>query len=171
MEKKQTCLVTERLVLKPFSEDHRQQMLDLLFDKRIKETYMLPDFETREQAAPLFERLMAFSNSDDHFLYGVFFGAAVVGFINDCEKTDSVMELGYVIAPEHQNKGYATEAVRACIQELFRMGYQQVKAGYFAGNTPSCRVMEKCGMRKLDFEEDIEYKGVLRHCFYYAIDR
>ena len=170
MEKKKSRLVTERLVLKAFCESDRQQMLDILCDKSIKKTYMIPDFGNKEQAGPLFEKLMAFSKSDNHFQYGIYLNDTVIGFVNDCEIKDSTIELGYVIAPEYQGKGFATEAVRTCIDELFRMGFQHIKAGFFEGNIASRRVMEKCGMHKLPFEEDIEYKGNLHHCLYFGID-
>lgn len=171
MEKKNAQLTTKRLILKAFSECHRAAMLDIFCNEAIKKTYMLPDFESKEQANPLFDKFVALSNGNERFLYGVFLGNTPIGFINECEKQDAMMELGYVIAPEHQGKGFATEAVQACIHELFRMGYEHVRAGYFEGNTASRRVMEKCGMQKLPLEEDIEYKGVLRHCFYFGIDK
>lgn len=171
MEKKREKLQTQRLVLKPFEECDRQPMVEILFDKEIKKTYMLPDFTERKQAEPLFERLMASSKSDERFLYGIYFEGAPVGFVNDCEIKDDAIEIGYVIIPAHQGKGFATEAVKACIEELFRMGFAHIRAGFFEGNTASRRVMEKCGMHRIELEEDIEYKGVLHHCFYYEIDK
>lgn len=64
----------------------------------------------------------------------------------------------------------ATEAVSACIDELFRIGLQKVTAGFFEENNASRRVMEKCGMHKLKKEDDIEYGGILHHCLYYGIE-
>ena len=171
MEKKREKLQTQQLVLKPFEECDRQPMVEILFDKEIKKTYMLPDFTERKQAEPLFERLMASSKSDERFLYGIYFEGAPVGFVNDCEIKDDAIEIGYVITPAHQGKGFATEAVKACIEELFRMGFAHIRAGFFEGNVASCRVMEKCGMHRIELEEDIEYKGVLHHCLYYEIHK
>ena len=91
--------------------------------------------------------------------------------MNDCEIKDDAIEIGYVITPAHQGKGFATEAVEACIEELFRMGFAHIRAGFFECNVASCRVMEKCGMHRIELEEDIEYKGVLHHCFYYEIHK
>ena len=86
-------------------------------------------------------------------------------------KADCNPEIGYGILEEYRGQGFATEAVKACIEELFRMGFAHIRAGFFEGNTASCRVMEKCGMHRIELEEDIEYKGVLHHCFYYEIDK
>ena len=170
MNKKQEQLQTQRLTLKALDECDRQAMVEILCDNEIKKTYMLPDFESPKQAEALFEKIMRFSRSDDHFEYGIYLGQVLIGFLNECEITDTSIELGYVIAPAYQGKGFATEALGACIEELFRMGFRQVKTGYFQENIASRRVMEKCGMHKLGFEEDIEYRGVLHHCLYYAIE-
>ena len=146
-------------------------MLEILYNEDIKKTYMIPDFDCPEQAEALFQKMMALSRSEERFEYGIYLDHTLIGFVNDCEIKGGTIELGNVIAPGYQGKGFATEAVKACIDELFAMGFQQVKAGFFEENIASCRVMQKCGMVKMDFEEDIEYKGLLRHCLYYAIEK
>lgn len=171
VKKKQERLQTERLLLKAFEERDRQQMVSILLDVQIKKTYMIPDFDDPKQAEKLFDKLKDFSHSEDHFEYGIYFQDTLIGFVNDCMIRDSMIEIGYVIVPKYQGKGFATEAVQICIAELFRMGFTHVRAGFFEKNIASCRVMQKCGMHKLDFEEDIQYKGVVHHCLYYGIDR
>ena len=171
MEKKKEQLQTERLTLKAYDECDRQQMVDLFFNEEIKKTYMIPDFDDKKQAEALFERMRDFSRSDQHFVYGVYFDEILIGFVNDCVMNDSMIEIGYVIIPAYQGQGFATEAVKACIEELFRMGFTHVRAGFFEENIASCRVMQKCDMHKIDLEEDIDYKGMLHHCLYYEIDK
>lgn len=171
MEKKKDRLQTERLILKAYDECDRQQMVDILFNEDIKKTYMIPDFDDKKQAEELFEKLMNFSRSDNHFEYGVYFNNTLIGFVNDCEIKGSMIEIGYVITPEYQGRGFATETLQICIDELFRMGFEHIKAGFFEENIASCRVMQKCGMHKIDLEDDIEYKGILHHCLYYGIDK
>ena len=171
MKKKRDILCSQRLILKAFDECDRQPLVDIFMNEEVKKTYMIPDFEDRNQAGKLFDKLMDFSRAENHFVYGIYFDHIPIGFINDCEIKDATMELGYVIAPAYQGNGFATEAVGVCIEELFRVGYERVMAGFFQGNIASCRVMQKCGMKKLDYEDDLEYKGVLRHCIYYGIDK
>ena len=171
MEKKKDRLQTERLILKAYDECDRQQMVDILFNEDIKKTYMIPDFANKKQAEELFEKLMNFSRSDNHFEYGIYFNNTLIGFVNDCEIKDSMIEIGYVITPEYQGRGFATETLQICIDELFRIGFEHIKAGFFEENIASCRVMQKCGMHKIDLEDDIEYKGILHHCLYYGIDK
>ncbi|HSJ21516.1 MAG TPA: GNAT family N-acetyltransferase [Nocardioidaceae bacterium] len=58
-------------------------------------------------------------------------------------------ELGWCIAPEHQGRGYAAEAVEALLRICFEdLGLRRVTAHSFADNEASWRLMEKVGMRR-----------------------
>jgi RimJ/RimL family protein N-acetyltransferase len=58
-------------------------------------------------------------------------------------------EIGWCIAPEHQGRGYATEAVEALLRICFEdLGLRRVTAHSFADNEASWRLMEKVGMRR-----------------------
>jgi RimJ/RimL family protein N-acetyltransferase len=62
---------------------------------------------------------------------------------------DVQAEIGWCIAPEHQGRGYATEAVEALLRICFDdLGLRRVTAHSFAANEPSWRLMEKMGMRR-----------------------
>ena len=170
MRQKRERLTTQRLVLKPFEESDKPQMLKLLYDAEVSKTFMIPELENVEQAEKLFGKLAEFSRDEEHFEYGIYLDGLCIGFVNDCGIEDTEIEIGYVILPAYQGKGYASEAVSACISELFDMGYARVTAGHFVENPASRRVMEKCGMHPIDFEEDIPYRGAVHHCLYMAID-
>lgn len=157
--------------LKIITEAEKDIMLDLLTDDSIKQTYMLPDFESRETSIPLFQRLCALSKDKTHFVRGIFTDGKLVGFLNDVEIENGTIELGYVIHPDHWGKGYATAALKVAITQLFDLGYHMVLAGAFAENPASLRVMEKAGMRKISKTDTIEYRGVLHSCVYCQIDR
>ena len=85
----------------------------------------------------LAEKLIDFSREEDttHLEYGICLNGKIIGFINDCGIKDEEIEIGYVIHPDNQGHGYATEAVRAIICELREMGFRKVIAGY---SQPSC---------------------------------
>jgi radical SAM protein (TIGR01212 family) len=72
---------------------------------------------------------------------------------------------------ENFNRGYATEAFQGAISWLFNHGLETVVAGAFEINPASMRVMEKCGMTKRDYTDEIEYRGVTHTCIYYAISK
>ena len=78
---------------------------------------------------------------------------------------------GYVIHPAHQNRGYATQALRAALADLFQLGFDEVSATAFSENTASRRVMEKCGLKQSEKSGSIPYRGVLCGCVLYSISK
>lgn len=169
--RKKALIKTERLTLKPFAVQDVDGLVDLLTNPDITKTFMVPEFECRSQAEALANKLIAFSQAEDttHLEYGIYLDGKIIGFVNDCGIMDDEIEIGYVIHPNHQGRGYATEAVCAVMQELRDMGFRKVSAGYFSVNTVSRRVMEKCGMRQTGVTAEQEYRGKHHICHYYEI--
>ena len=97
----------------------------------------------------------------------------VVGFVNDVEMVNrhagGYIELGYVIHPDCWGRGYATEMLGAVIGVMSGEGFATVRTGAFSENPASMRVMEKCGMQRIELTEEIEYRGQNHHCIYYEI--
>jgi RimJ/RimL family protein N-acetyltransferase len=52
---------------------------------------------------------------------------------------------------------------------VYDLGYARVVCGAFAQNKASQRVMEKAGMERIPFTEEIEYRGNTHLCVYYQI--
>lgn len=159
---------TNRLKIKPFSDADKEAMIAMFTDEKIKQTYMLPDLETEEAKTKLFARFVKLSHAKDHFVRGIYREEMLVGFLNDTEIKNDVIELGYVIAPAFWGNGYMTEALLAVIGHLLQNGYREVITGAFASNLASIRVMEKCGMTKMNTNAVIEYREKLHSCVYYA---
>ena len=164
-------LTTSRLVLRRFLESDRDCMIRILRNEEISKTFMLPVFDDDEAAGKLFDRIYINSQSEAHYERAICLEDQVIGFLNDVEIAEVTIELGYVIHPDYQGRGYATEALSASIQQLFRLGYSAVRAGYFEQNPASGRVMEKSGMHRVSKTEEIEYRGILHKCLYYEIKR
>ena len=165
---KKPCIRTKRLTLRPFVPEDTAQLVALLTHPEVTKTFMVPDFATPEQAVALAERLIAMSRPEDtrHLEYGICLCGRLIGFINDCGIEEDEIEIGYVMHPDEQGHGYATEAVRAVLAELRDMGFRRVTAGYFEGNEASRRVMEKCGMQPIAYTDEEEYRGVRHLCRY-----
>ena len=161
------ALKTERLVLRPIPMTDNIRLGDIFLNDSVKEMYMVPDL-TRQEAQRFGRRIAALSCDPTRYVRGIYQNETLVGLLNDVDISDSSIELGWVVAPAYQNKGYATEAVRAAIDDLFRNGYSQVVAGAFAENAASIRVMEKAGMVLQKKSEYIEYRGQSHRCVYYA---
>jgi RimJ/RimL family protein N-acetyltransferase len=164
-------ITTERLVIKPYSDEDQEDMVLLLMNEKVKESYVIPDFNTRDEAISMFKKIQKLSYSEDHYEFGVYKNNQLIGWVNDVYKDTVKIELGYVIHPDYHNNGYATEVLKAVIEDIFSRGFNEIITGAFETNKPSIRVMEKCGMKRIDQEEDMVYQGKLQHCVYYAIKR
>jgi RimJ/RimL family protein N-acetyltransferase len=58
-------------------------------------------------------------------------------------------ELGWCLSPEHEGRGYATEAVKELMRICFEdLGLRRVKADCFADNEASWQLMERVHMRR-----------------------
>ena len=159
---------TERLEIKNLSDKDREAVIDLLTDDQVKKFYMLPDFSSREEATPLFERLRQLSVGEDRLVAGIFLNDSFIGIMNEVEIRDKRIELGYAILPKFHNRGYCTETLKGVIEYLFNRGFEEVVAGAFEGNKASFRVMVKSGMEKQEYQDEIEYRGKVHLCVYYS---
>lgn len=162
--------VTQRLNIRPFLDSDKDKMLEMLYDESIKKTYMIPDFPDREAAERMFAAFMRLSNADDRYVGAICLDDELIGFMNDTEIVDGCVEMGYVISPEYQNKGYCTEAMKGAIGYLFEKGFSEVICGAFEENIASKRVMQKCGMKLMNRSDVIEYRGKEHRCIYYSIE-
>ena len=86
-------------------------------------------------------------------------GSGIVGDVAVWLDTGQQLSLvGYTIAPEHQGRGYASEAVQAVVDWLFRRKrVHRIAATIDPRNLASARVLERCGF---------EYEGTARSAAY-----
>ena len=77
-------------------------------------------------------------------------GDFVVRTALDVTDEQGVYETGYWVAPNYAGQGMATEATNAAIRYAFgHLGAKAISIGYFDGNEPSRRIVEKLGFQKL----------------------
>lgn len=160
---------TKRLMIKPYREDDCDRMIALLTNEEIKKTYMIPELATRDEAKLMFHKIKTLSESKDHYHAGIYYQNVLIGFVNDVGSENHIVEMGYVIDPDYQKQGFATEAFHAVIVYLLQSGFAEVTAGAFSENIGSFQVMKKCGMKRSDKTDEIEYHGKLNRCCYYSI--
>ncbi len=165
-------LQTDRLTLRPHTAADIPALARLLADRANTETFLVPDFTSEAQAVSLAQKLVEFSQISDteHLQYGIDLQGQLIGFITDCGVEADTIEIGYILDPAYQGHGYTTEAVRAIIDDLRRMGFKKVTAAFFESNTASRRVLEKCGLRPTGSTETLEYRGAVHTCVGYSLD-
>jgi len=77
--------------------------------------------------------------------------------------SDGMVEVAYGIEPEHQRRGYATEAAQALVDFAFASGQVNlVRAHSKTDNNPSQRILARCGFHLLgeviDPEDGLVYR-------------
>lgn len=151
-------LTTPRLSLHTMTEADWPLFLQLQQDPRVMAFVADPCSEETIRAH--FEaRLPAWDKTSHHWLCLVIrekaTGAAlgVTGFLPEWEPFRQA-EMGYMMLPEAQGQGYASEALAAVCEFAFdTCGFHRLKALVVEGNRASRRVLEKCGF---------EWEGTLK---------
>ncbi|HWR16936.1 MAG TPA: GNAT family N-acetyltransferase [Terriglobales bacterium] len=158
-----TCVLeTERLRLRYLRSDDLDSMHAYLGDAKTMLHYPAPF--SRE----FVEEWIA-KNADRYAEYGYgLFGVELKStgeFIGDCGmvwqdlETGPELEVGYHFHRSHWNRGYATEAAKACLDwALANAGVDHVISLIRPENVASARVAEKNGLRKT---RQIMWKGLL----------
>lgn len=142
---------TARLVIRPLDAADLDTFVRYRNDDEVArhQDWTLP--YTHETARGLLDELAAFDGpTNDEWVQlavvdadGTLVGDLAVGL----EQDSAVAMVGYTIAPEHQGKGYATEAVGALVDRLVADGVHRVTATLDPDNLASARVLERCGFR------------------------
>lgn len=156
--------------LKTLSKSDLTDCVAILKNDVVKKTYMLPDFANDEEAVKLFDRLLELSVEDNRYVRGIYLDEKLIGIINDTEIFGAQIEIGWALHPDFHGKGYATQAVKYAVNDLFAKGFKVVVAGAFSENTASMRVMEKAGMHRIEKTEEISYRGENHTCIFYQIE-
>jgi RimJ/RimL family protein N-acetyltransferase len=170
-------LETERLVLRPFTEDDFDALHEMRSDAGVSR-YLYNAPQSPEQTRELLQvKIAAASLSEE----GQWLSAAaglretgeVVGDVGLCwvSAEHRQGELGYVVHPAHQGRGYATEAARPLLAFGFEtLGLHRIVGRLDARNAASVRVLEKLGMRlEAHFAENEWVKGEWTSELVYAV--
>jgi len=170
MLRRKDILETENLILNAIEDSDRNDVFSVFENALVAKTYMVPVFIDDEARDKFFSRLKESSKNSERFVFGIYLNSTFIGLLNDVDVEEETVEVGYCLHPNFWNKGYATEALKVAIKELFRMGYKTVIAAHFIENIASGKVMLKNGMHRIDKEEIIKYQGKEHRCIYYAVD-
>ena len=146
---------TERLLLRPF-EGGDADALYQLYAPAETSRYLYSQPRTRDEIPEILDRVKQMTAIDDEHdalrLAAVLpQSGPVIGDISlwRTSKEHQQGEVGYVLHPDHQGRGYATEAVRRALQIGFEdAGFHRIAARLDARNAASARVLERVGMRR-----------------------
>lgn len=168
---------TERLLLRPFEESDLQALHTMQSDEEVVR-YLYHDVRSLDEVRVSLGRKMGSIS-----IKGEGDGVTAAVILRDTGELVADVslwlvsegheqgELGFVVHPAHQRKGYATEASRRMLEFAFMtMRLHRVIGRLEARNVASARVMEKLGMRReAHFIENEWVKGEWQSEFVYAL--
>jgi RimJ/RimL family protein N-acetyltransferase len=170
-------LQTPRLLLRPFNRGdvdavfayrRRADVAEYLFDQPMSHDEVTEAVRGRiGQIAFMNEGdkiLLALERKDD----GVLIGEVSLIWRSAADRQG---EIGYILNPDHQGHGYATEAAKALLQFGFEGAeLHRIYARCDARNAASWHVMERLGMRReAHFRDHAQFKGAWDEEMIYAI--
>jgi RimJ/RimL family protein N-acetyltransferase len=148
-------LTTERLVLRPFTEDDVEALAPLQAEESFW-WYPLRRGMTTEETAAFLSRVIARYDEDGFGLEAVieresgdligWAGLAVPHFLPEVLPS---VEVGWRLAPSARGRGFATEAGAAAVRYGFTDGgLSRIVSIYEPENVPSGKVMERLGFTR-----------------------
>lgn len=172
-------LHTERLRLAPLTARHAEEMF-YGWAGDDETTKFLPwpvhgDLEVTKKILSDWEEKYT---STRYYNWGIFLkeNGRLIGTISFVDINDykCTAEIGYVIANEYRNKGYASEAAKRLLDYGFdEIGFKRIVGYHFINNDVSGKVMEKIGMKREGWlpKSKLDNKGRVCDVIQYAASR
>ncbi len=156
-------LKTERLILKPISNNYSEEIYEHFSDPDVTEYMDIDVLKSIEEAKEIINfyvekedkeecyRWVIIRKEDDAFL-------GTCGFNSWIQNRANRAEIGYDLSKKYWKKGYMREAV----QELIKHGFEvlelhRIEAKVTKGNYPSCKLLEKLNFKKEGFLRDYNF--------------
>lgn len=155
-------LDTSRLILRTFKDADLEPMTDINQDPKAMKYF--PALQDKEQTRQLINRIQTHYDTYGYSLYAVELKQTqqMIGFVGllradfDAHFTPTV-EIGWRLASNHWNKGYAAEAAKAVLNYAFtKLDLDELVSFTSENNKRSCHLMEKIGMHH-DSQDDFDH--------------
>jgi ribosomal-protein-alanine N-acetyltransferase len=162
MNTDQQALDTQRLTLEPITTNHVEELCKLFADERLHTfvPFEVPTFEQQYARCLKWEKRHSPDQSEIWFNWAARLkssGKLIAHF--QCSITkDFRSTIGYVVAIDHQRKGFAAEALQ-CIFEHLKNQYsvREIKAYSDSRNTASHQLALKMGMKQVDRIQNADF--------------
>lgn len=142
-------MVTERLVLRPWSLSDAPAMFALCSDPAVGPIAGWPPHKSVDESTAVISSVLG----PEAYAICLKSSGALVGCIelklgerNEISPSDSSCEMGYWLGSAYWGQGLMTEAVREMQRHAFEdLGMDKIWIGYYDGNERSARVQRNCG--------------------------
>ena len=180
MKENKIIINTERLFLRPWSEEDLEPFAQLNADTRVREYF--PGLLSRQESDASVKLMSEHIQRSDWGFWAAslieteefigFIGLEDVYFSAPFNKSAPAVEIGWRLAFNHWGKGYATEGALAALKYGYEtLGLEEIVSFTTVTNQRSRHVMEKIGMHhrpKDDFDHPKLAEGhpLRRHVLY-----
>lgn len=156
-------LETERLILRKFTPNDIQALLDIHCDEEVNRFLPWFPIKTFRQAEEFYkQRYEPVYQQEQGYMYAVCFKEdnVPVGYINI--SMNESHDLGYGLVKKYWHKGIISEAAFALVEQVKKDGLKYITATHDVNNPNSGGVMKKIGMKyKYSYEELVQPKNEL----------
>ncbi len=166
---------TERLLLRPFRYGDEADLLAYRHSAEVCR-YIPTDPLTPETITEFIAERKNWTKvvaDGDKIVLAIELAGRVIGdvLVRTGRLLDRQAEIGWVLSPEFQHHGYATEAARElAVMSFSELGMHRVWAQLDPRNLPSARVCERLGMRREGhLREEMWLKGQWCDAWIYAV--
>ena len=152
-------LMTERLILRPWSEDDAPSLYKYACDPAVGSIAGWPPHISVENSCEIIRTILSAPETYAVVLketgepvgsVGIMFGNGV----HSATMENDDAEIGYWIGVPYWGQGLIPEAVQRLLKRCFvELDVKRVWCGHYDGNIKSRRVMEKCGFKYHHTEE------------------
>lgn len=171
-------IITDRLVLRPFSKKDAKELVSAVNHKDIARHTRIPHPYGLSDANSFIKSMQKEMREKRSFAIGIFLDDEIIGGIglHQINWQDSRAEFGYWLTPKAWGKGYAREACYGFLSHVFHvMHLHRVEIEVKPANTRSIRLIRWIGAKKegvlrsrccsQDCHHDVYLFGLLREDF------
>lgn len=169
---------TERLTIRNFRKDDWEDLREMILQYESSE-YAVYDHQWPTSEDELKGIADWFSKGDRFLAVCLKRTGRFIGLVslNEDGCQEEVYGLGYILNFDYHGRGYATEACKAVVDYAFAgLGAERVVTGTAAANRPSCRLLERLGLKRMgestgSFRRSPDGKPIEFTAFTYALSK
>lgn len=146
-------LSSNRLILKSISEIDLDGLFQCYSNQEVMEYFGRMPVKNKEEALEIINQNIQMEREKTGIRYVAYLKNTedFVGIVT-LKRYDSRncrAEIDYIVIPEYQRKGYATEMLELFLQEIFNnWKLERITAYVFLENEPSCKLLERFNFKK-----------------------
>jgi ribosomal-protein-alanine N-acetyltransferase len=166
---------TEDLILRELNHDDLDGYFEIFGSEQVLKYYGLKPKGSPEELVKRLERNIALFSKKKGMRFAICDKSGkligTIGF-KYWDKRNLKAEISYELVPQHWNKGYMPQAVKAIVKFGFEHHLNRIEAWVMSENVGSSKVLKKCGFKSEGVHrQSMSWDGKLHDIEWYSILR